>query len=89
MKYKLGMYDCCADAHGKTVIDEMRSVISSTANAHSVVVCVYCDGYLQFAGGDACCSSAPIEMERRVVKQRAQMILQRFDPCGLVKKEDS
>ena len=54
-KYTLGQFDERAYNHGRAVVDEMRKTLGiNDGVAHFVCVAVYVDGYLQFAGADAC-----------------------------------
>ena len=79
-KYSPGQFDERARNHGQSVIDEMRKATGiKDGTAHSVCVTVYIDGYLQFAGADACLGP---EVSRKDAKTQAMFILQRMDPEG-------
>ena len=86
-KYTPGQFDERAHDHGQSVIDEMRKATGiKDGTAHSVCVTVYIDGYLQFAGADACLGP---EVNRRDAKNQAMFILRRMDPEGKMTKGNS
>jgi len=91
MKYELGKYDVFADAHGKSIIEDMKAYTDgldvSKGECHSVVVCVYADGFLQFAGGNAGWIPKGTDFPRAVIRSQAQTILSRFNPDGTICKE--
>ena len=80
MKYELGAFDEQAYNIGRGVVEEMRSVTGmKTGVASFVCVAVYVDGYLQFAGADACLN---LRLDRLAAKQQAALILGRMNPNG-------
>lgn len=79
-KYKLGEFNRVAYDHGKSVVQEMRDVMGiKNGDAHFVVVAVYVDGFLQFAGADA---AVNIHIDRHAAKQQALHILGRMVSHG-------
>lgn len=79
-KYKLGEFNRVAYDHGQSVVQEMRDVMGiKNGDAHFVVVAVYVDGFLQFAGADA---AVNIHIDRFAAKQQAFHILGRMVPYG-------
>lgn len=79
-KYELGKFDRTAYDHGMSVVQEMRDVTGvKDGDAHFVVVAVYVDGFLQFAGADA---AVNIHIDRLVAKQQALHILGRMESHG-------
>ena len=78
--YRLGMFDENAYVHGMDVVKDMRDATGKIrGDTHFVVVAVYADGYLQFAGADA---TLNIPIDRLMTKQVAQMILGRMESHG-------
>ena len=85
--YRLGMFDENAYAHGMDVVKDMRGATGKVrGDTHFVVVAVYADGYLQFAGADA---TLNIPIDRLMTKQVAQMILGRMGSHGEIDIEES
>lgn len=79
-KYKLGEFNKVAYDHGQSVVQEMRNVTGiKSGDAHFVVVAVYVDGFLQFAGADA---AVNIHIDRLAAKQQALHILGRMESHG-------
>jgi len=86
-KYALGQFDERAYNHGRMVVDEMRNAIGIDAGvAHFVCVAVYVDGYLQFAGADACLELHGKGVDRLDAKNQAALILGRMDGRGDISK---
>jgi len=82
--YRLGMFDENAYVHGMDVVKDMRDATGKIrGDTHFVVVAVYADGYLQFAGADA---TLNIPIDRLMTKQVAQMILGRMESHGEIDK---
>lgn len=85
--YQLGQFDEKAYNHGRKVVDEMRDATGiKTGVAHFVSVAVYVDGFLQFAGADACLEPPRIKIDRLVAKNQAALILGRMNPNGELNK---
>ena len=79
-KYESGEFNSVAYDHGQSVVQEMRNVTGvKDGDAHFVVVAVYVDGFLQFAGADA---AVNIHIDRLVAKQQALRILGRMESHG-------
>ena len=86
-KYKLGEFNRVAYDHGQSVVQEMRNVTGiKSGDAHFVVVAVYVDGLLQFAGADA---AVNIHIDRLAAKQQALHILGRMESHGEIDKQPS
>lgn len=86
-KYKLGEFNRVAYDHGQSVVQEVRDVMGiKSGDAHFVVVAVYVDGFLQFAGADA---AVNIHIDRFAAKQQAFHILGRMVPYGEIDKQPS
>lgn len=82
MSYVLGQFDKCAYDHGRKVVEEMREETGINGGvAHSVCVAVYVDGFLQFAGADACIDFGA-KLDRLGAKNQASLILGRMDSHG-------
>lgn len=83
-RYELGQFDKAAYDHGMSVVQDMLNATGKMrADTHFVVIAVYADGYLQFAGADA---TLNIPIDRLMTKQVAQMILGRMDSHGEIDK---
>ena len=83
-RYELGQFDRTAYEHGQSVVQEMRDVTGiKGGDAHFVVIAVYADGYLQFAGADA---ALGVHLDRLATKQQAALILGRMEPNGEIDK---
>lgn len=79
-KYELGEFNRVAYDHGQSVVQEMRNVTGiKSGDAHFVVIAVYVDGFLQFAGADA---AVNIHIDRLAAKQQALRILDRMGSYG-------
>ena len=79
-RYELGQFDRTAYEHGQSVVQEMRDVTGiKGGDAHFVVIAVYADGYLQFAGADA---ALGVHLDRLATKQQSSLILGRMEPNG-------
>lgn len=86
-KYALGQFDERAYSHGRIVVDEMREATGIKEGvAHFVCVAVYVDGYLQFAGADACLELCGKGIDRLEAKKQAAVILGRMDSHGDISK---
>ena len=86
-KYALGQFDERAFNHGRMVVDEMCNAIRIDAGmAHFVCIAVYVDGYLQFAGADACLELHGKGVDRLDAKNQAALILGRMDGRGNISK---
>ena len=86
-KYALGQFDERAYNHGRMVVDEMRKTTGIQVGvAHFVCVAVYVDGYLQFAGADACLELHGKGVDRLDAKNQAALILGRMDGRGDISK---
>lgn len=70
--WAVGYLDDNAQAHGQTIREAMEAT-------HDVVVAVYVDGHLQFAGGDAYGGPVPT---RYAAKRQAREILGRMGEEG-------
>jgi hypothetical protein len=79
-RYELGQFDKAAYDHGMSVVQEMRDVTGvKGGDTHFVVIAVYADGYLQFAGADA---AVNVHIDRLAAKQQAMLILGRMESPG-------
>lgn len=76
--WAVGYLDDNAQAHGQTIREAMESATGTKAT-HDVVVAVYVDGHLQFAGGDAYGGPVPT---RVAAKRQAREILGRMGEEG-------
>ncbi len=86
-RYELGQFDKAAYDHGMSVVQEMRDVTGvKDGDAHFVVIAVYADGYLQFAGADA---AVNMHIDRLAAKQQAMLILGRMESHGEIDKQPS
>ena len=86
-KYTLGQFDVRAYNHGRAVVDEMRKTLGiNDGVAHFVCVAVYVDGYLQFAGADACLELYGKTVDRLDAKNQAALIIGRMDPNGEISR---
>lgn len=82
-KWSIGYLDENAQAHGQTVRESMEVATGEKAT-HDVVVAVFVDGRLQFAGGDAYSGDAysGAVLKRMAAKIQAREILERMDDEG-------
>lgn len=79
-RYELGQFDKAAYDHGMSVVQEMRDMTGiKGGDTHFVVIAVYADGYLQFAGANA---AVNVHIDRLAAKQQAMLILGRMDSHG-------
>ncbi len=86
--YKLGIFDERAYNHGRMVVEEMRETTGMKEGvAHFVCVAVFVNGYVQFAGADACISS--VAPNRLTTKERAAIILERMNPQGEIDRRSA
>lgn len=86
-RYELGQFDKAAYDHGMSVVQEMRDVTGvKDGDAHFVVIAVYADGYLQFAGANA---AVNVHIDRLAAKQQAMLILGRMGSHGEIDKQPS
>ena len=86
-KYALGQFDERAYNHGRAVVDEMRKTLGINIGvAHFVCVAVYVDGFLQFAGADACLELYGKTVDRLTAKSQAAQILGRMDSHGEISR---
>lgn len=82
-RYALGQFDEKAYHQGCTVVAEMRDTTGIKKGvAHFVCVAVYVDGFLQFAGADACLELYGKTIDRLAAKNDAAIILGRMNPDG-------
>ena len=85
--YALGQFDMRAHNHGCRVIEEMRNATGiKDGTAQSVVVVVFVDGFLQFAGANACLHNGA-NVTRDDAKAQAACIIERMDGGEVVKGE--
>jgi hypothetical protein len=85
--YALGQFDERAYNHGRNVVDEMREATGIKYGvAHFVCVAVYVDGFLQFAGADACLEKYGKPIDRLTAKNDAAIILGRMSPDGEISR---
>ena len=86
-KYALGQFDERAYNHGRAVVDEMRKTLEiNDGVVHFVCVAVYVDGFLQFAGADACLELYGKTVDRLDAKNQAALIIGRMDPNGEISR---
>lgn len=76
--WAVGYLDDNAQAHGQT-IQAASEAATGTKATHDVVVAVFVDGHLQFAGGDAYGGPVPT---RVAAKRQAREILGRMGEEG-------
>ena len=77
-RYALGQFDARAYNHGCRVIEEMRNATGIRDGvAQAVVVVVFVDGFLQFAGANACLHNGA-NVTRDDAKAQAASILERM-----------
>lgn len=87
-RYFLGQFDSKAYKHGREVVNDMRRTEGIKGGiAHSVTVAVYVDGYLQFAGSDACVCPEGYPFDRMDARLRGEIIIKRMNPAGEIARE--
>lgn len=85
--YALGQFDVRAYNHGCRVIEEMRNATGNRDGvAQSVVVVVFVDGFLQFAGANACLHNGA-NVTRDDAKAQAACIIERMSGGEVAKGE--